>query len=155
MWPPTITPCECAEPGFCPRHQCLKGYWQHRLCRRQPTVFEAYERGEGPGQPPYIPGQLPEEIPEDRIEGPGLMQRGWNLAKASARHVAGGLQSVQDDEFELRQSICRSCDFCDRQHMVCLHAGCGCFLNVKARWASESCPLGKWTSSSNPKPQDL
>jgi len=146
MWPPTITECECAEPGFCHRHQCVKGYWQHRLCRRQPTVFDAYERGEGCGQ-----GQDPITVSEETTPGtdhaPGLLQRGWNFANAGIRHVANGLATVPDDVYETRLTECRRCELCDLQHMVCLQPKCGCFLNVKARWASEACPLGKWKST--------
>lgn len=149
MWPPTITDCECAEPGYCERHQCAKGYWQHRLCRRQPTVFAAYERGEGPGQRLESGVSNSTEAERRSVNGPGLLQRGLNFAKAGIQHIANGMVSVADEIYEARLSVCRNCEFCDQQHMVCLKPECGCFLNVKARWASESCPLGRW--SANPE----
>ncbi|MEJ7594317.1 MAG: DUF6171 family protein [Planctomycetaceae bacterium] len=146
MWPPTITDCECTEPGFCRRHQCVKGYWQHRLCRRQPSVFEAYEKGIGPGQNGEIVVAVDGETSQDSTHGPGLLQRGLNFAKASVRHVASGMTTVTDEVYEGRLTVCRNCEFCDLQHLVCLRPECGCFLNVKAKWASESCPAGKWSS---------
>jgi len=146
MWPPTITNCECAEPGFCQRHQCLKGYWQHRLCRRQESVFLAYEHGEGPGQETSPDTDPSRDDSSPGPAGPGLLRRGLNFAVAGTRHVANGMQSVSDKVYETRLEECRNCEFCDQQHMVCLKPECGCFVKVKARWASESCPLGKWHS---------
>lgn len=150
MWPPTITECECSEPGYCLRHQCIKGYWQHRLCRRQPSVFAAYEHGIGPGQ---VQGQSNGEIPQTvdtPQQGPGLLQRGMNFAKAGLRHIAGGMSSVDDAEYEARLNVCRGCDYCDQTHLVCLRHECGCFLKIKARWATETCPIGRWQTVMDP-----
>ena len=140
MWPPTITECECSSPGFCERHQCVKGYWQHRLCRRVPSVFDTYERGEGPEQ---IMARIVDER-ETEAAGPGLIRRGVNFVQAGARHVSNGMRRVSDETYESRLAVCGSCEFCDKQRMVCLKPQCGCFLKTKARWASEACPLDKW-----------
>lgn len=48
MWPPTLTPCECKEPGWCERHQCQKTPEWHFACRRVQSQFERWEQGEGP-----------------------------------------------------------------------------------------------------------
>lgn len=40
-----VTPCECAEPGWCQRHQCQKSWPLFELCQRRLDVFEAWERG--------------------------------------------------------------------------------------------------------------
>lgn len=48
MWFEAVTPCECPQPGWCPRHQTLKpGVW-HQLCRTQPEYFALWEAGGGP-----------------------------------------------------------------------------------------------------------
>jgi hypothetical protein len=37
--------------------------------------------------------------------------------------------------------------------MICLHAKCGCLLEMKARWESESCPKSLWPAiQSEPPP---
>ncbi|MEQ9586899.1 MAG: hypothetical protein RJS97_02960, partial [Parvibaculaceae bacterium] len=76
--------------------------------------------------------------------GPGFIRRGLNFFKAASRHVADGMQLLEEDQVEARLNVCRSCDHCDTDKMVCLRPECGCFLKVKARWRSEECPLGKW-----------
>ncbi len=45
-----ITPCECDEPGFCNRHQCIKHPAWHLLCRRRIEYYQLWEKGRGPGQ---------------------------------------------------------------------------------------------------------
>jgi hypothetical protein len=45
-----LTPCECPIAGYCPRHKCEKVPHWHWLCKTQPDYFDAWERGEGPGQ---------------------------------------------------------------------------------------------------------
>lgn len=50
---------------------------------------------------------------------------------------------VPEDQFEERRGICRrECDQFDRSCGQC--KVCTCFVDVKARFATEKCPLGKW-----------
>jgi hypothetical protein len=79
------------------------------------------------------------------VHGPGILQRAANFTQAVAAHLADGLSHVSEGEFEERLGVCRACEWCDTVQMVCRHAACGCFLNVKASWSSEQCPLGKWS----------
>src|SRR5205809_1027267 len=44
------TPCQCAQPGFCPRHRCVKPAAWHALCRTRADYFQLWEEGHGPGQ---------------------------------------------------------------------------------------------------------
>ncbi len=46
------TPCECQEPGFCPRHRCEKTAHWHHLCRTRSDYFQLWEDARGPGQAP-------------------------------------------------------------------------------------------------------
>ncbi len=155
MWPPTITPCECSQAGWCERHHCWKPPAMHLLCRRQIKYYEAWEQGSGPCLPdpsaPPLPSEETEtgENPPGQAQpaGPSLTQRAMNLGRAVVRHAADRGQNVADDVYEARLEICRNCSMCDAARMVCLHPSCGCFLNVKARWQSEDCPLKKWPAS--------
>lgn len=147
MWPPTITPCECAAPGYCPRHHCTKDHWEHRLCRRAQSVFDQYERGEGPCAERLRASIDAEQSENATSSGPGLVTRAVNFGKAVVRHVADGLERATDAVIQQRLEICRTCPECDLTNLVCRNAGCGCFLRVKATWRSEDCPLSKWPPS--------
>lgn len=155
MWPPTMTPCECTEPGWCPRHQCRKPAEWHALCRLRLDYFEAWEKGRGL----YLPGDQPSDSFRDRQQieaeeaaalmadessGPGLLQRAWNFSRAAVRHIADAGREVDECTREKRLAVCRDCPDCDTERFVCRHQSCGCFLNIKARWESEDCPAGKW-----------
>ena len=149
MWPPTITPCECTHAGWCERHRCWKLPAMHLLCRRQMKAYQEWEEGRGPClQEP--PASLVEtsatEAERERQTDPSLAQRAMNLGRAIVRHVADKGQTVADDSYEMRLAVCRECELCDTARMVCRHQSCGCFLQIKARWQSEDCPLKKWPS---------
>lgn len=162
MWPPTITPCECQQPGWCERHQCWKPSVWHLLCRRQQRYFDAWERGTGPrleGDAHPVLGNV-ETITEtvepisDSSE-PNLLQKAWNFGKAVVRHTADGARQVDDAVYEGRLTVCRACSSCDIERMVCRDPSCGCYLTVKARWQSENCPLQKWPAVPSVTPPSL
>jgi hypothetical protein len=50
-----ITNCECKLAGFCARHNVKKNAHWHSLCQSKPRYFDAWERGEGPGQRTEMP----------------------------------------------------------------------------------------------------
>ena len=75
---------------------------------------------------------------------PGLMKRGMNFAQASVRHMADGMNQATEVVFEQRLAICRECELCETTMMICRHPKCGCYLQIKASWRSQACPLGKW-----------
>lgn len=146
MWPPTVTPCVCEQPGWCERHRCFKTWPLHLLCRRQMAYYEAWEAGQGPCvetmEEPAEPSS--ETIIGEAAQGPGWGRRMVNFGRAVLRHAGDGLQAVDDAVYEQRLAICRECPMCDQAKMVCHDQSCGCFLNLKARWASEDCPQKKW-----------
>jgi hypothetical protein len=45
-----VTACQCLEPGWCPRHRCVKTVTLFELCRRSTAFFTLWEQGQGPGQ---------------------------------------------------------------------------------------------------------
>jgi hypothetical protein len=133
-----FTPCECQNPGWCERHQCLKPSALFHLCRRNRLWFEAWETGTRP-----CAGE-PEPNETQAQAGPNLVQRALNLGRAVVRHAANGFAQVDDATYESRLEICRACSSCDLTRMVCREQTCGCYLQTKAKWASEGCVLAKW-----------
>lgn len=48
----------------------------------------------------------------------------------------------EEKYYETRLKICKRCPRLFRPTMQCKE--CGCFMRVKARLKSASCPIGKW-----------
>jgi hypothetical protein len=67
-----------------------------------------------------------------------------NLTKALVKHVADGLKKVEIDEYVERLRICNTNKCGMRVKNRCTHEDCGCFLDKKAWWASEDCPMNLW-----------
>lgn len=82
-------------------------------------------------------------------EYPSLPDQGKNLAKFAFEVVKNAMQSealfVSDEIKQQRLSICQSCEYYDASQIRCKH--CGCFLEHKARFALDSCPIDKWRVS--------
>ena len=128
---PTRTACECTSGGWCQRHACYKQEGWYELCRQRPEYFERWEQGRGL----CLPG------PE---LGPGIGHRIWNFLLAIKRHLQNWARKVPRKVYRERISHCKSCSSLDVGRMVCREKQCGCFITLKAKWASEACPLGKW-----------
>ena len=78
-------------------------------------------------------------------EGRGLPPTGKmvkNFAKALVKHVGDGLRKSNLDLYKNRINICNGCDL--REGNRCTHELCGCFIDKKAWWMSEKCPIDKW-----------
>jgi hypothetical protein len=65
-----------------------------------------------------------------------------SFATAVTKHVLDGMSECTEKEFDARIEICKSCDQFDAASFRC--NDCGCFLRTKAKWKTQSCPLGKW-----------
>lgn len=82
---------------------------------------------------------------------PSLFEQGKNLSKFAldlVRHIKstdGKDLMAGDDLFQERMNICIACDRYDQGPNRCKE--CGCYLDVKARLILDSCPLKKWTES--------
>lgn len=68
-----------------------------------------------------------------------------NLGKAVVKHAANGFKKVELEVYRERLAVCEACD--QNKDWKCDQ--CGCYLTVKADWASEHCPLGKWAGDGN------
>lgn len=71
----------------------------------------------------------------------GTIDKIVNLATAITKRVKSDFKNTSKEVFEARLKICNDCQYktkdwrCDQ---------CGCYLSVKAKWESETCPVGKW-----------
>lgn len=79
---------------------------------------------------------------------PNIFVQAKNFAVAVTEHAASGFKNVNDEEYERRIDICRSCPFAikTKDNVQCSRCGCQMTGNViaKARWASQKCPENKW-----------
>ena len=86
-------------------------------------MSEDIKRNEDPATQPALPPKI---------------QMAANLAKALAKHVGDGLKKVSIEQFKERIATCNKCPL--RVKNRCTHPKCGCFIDIKAWWASEDCP---------------
>ena len=81
---------------------------------------------------------------------PSFAQQGKNLAKFSFDVMINAMRSgafmVSDAEQASRTEICRNCEYYDEAQHRCKH--CGCMLAGKIPFAIDSCPITKWSTSS-------
>ena len=66
-----------------------------------------------------------------------------NFSHSLLNHIQSGFKQVDSDTKQARLEICKTCDQYDSSLIRCNN--CGCFLLIKAAWASEDCPLKKWS----------
>jgi hypothetical protein len=76
---------------------------------------------------------------------PSILQMSKNLATSTIKHVSTGMAQAEKKEREKRLEICVSCDRYNAEDKTCLE--CGCYLEIKTKWASEACPIGLWGST--------
>ena len=75
---------------------------------------------------------------------PGLLKRAGSLAKAIGAETKAKIQGqpkLTQEQVAARLAVCGSCDQL-RSNRTC--AKCGCFVDAKARFISQGCPLRKW-----------
>lgn len=65
-----------------------------------------------------------------------------NFSNSLYNHVQSGFKQVDEETKNNRLKICKDCEFYEDSLIRCNK--CGCFLLIKAAWASEDCPLQKW-----------
>jgi hypothetical protein len=75
-----------------------------------------------------------------RLIEPGILLKGWNLAKTMAQFATSGFALTSREMYDKRLAICDACPM-HRGHK-CL--ACGCYLPVKAAMAVAECPDGRW-----------
>ena len=82
-------------------------------------------------------------------EYPSLPEQGKNLAKFTFEVVKQALSSnalfVSEEVKQERLKICSTCEYYDAEKVKCKHSGC--FLQQKASFALDSCPIDNWSVS--------
>lgn len=77
---------------------------------------------------------------------PSISQQAFNYGKALVRHALNpGL--VSPELAKARLAVCETCEWFRPEDRRCAHPSCGCFLDEKATWKSEDCPIKKWPES--------
>lgn len=72
---------------------------------------------------------------------PPLATQAGNLALAVGQHAMSGFKSTDEETLTSRNSIC---DICDDMRSDGRCSKCGCYMQIKAKWDSAKCPVGKW-----------
>jgi hypothetical protein len=88
-------------------------------------------------------------VPEQKLGGPSLPRKAWNLAASLVAFVTDGCKTVDREEYERRLAICDGCVPPDGYRTGNYCAGCGCRLSLKARGRAFKCPEEKWTVNSS------
>jgi len=97
--------------------------------------------GQGfPGGGQGFPGDG--EQPSVGSRRPSFFQMTKNAGASMMNHAMNSFQSVPANVKEERISICEGCEHYNSETTRCDE--CGCFINIKADWASEKCPIDKW-----------
>jgi hypothetical protein len=90
-------------------------------------------------------------------EFPSFAEQARNIVNSStkiaAQVVSGGDIMVSDDVRKMRILTCIHCDLFDEQSARCTE--CGCFIETKSKFTTESCPLGKWENGLIDKKQNM
>ena len=94
------------------------------------AIFQGIRYNESMNNIPeqYEPPAYEPVIREDTIEA-----RPWHLATEA---------KVDQEEFDRRMSICRSCEFLKKPAEQC--SKCGCFMKLKTKIDRAHCPIHKW-----------
>ena len=71
-----------------------------------------------------------------------ILDKTKSFLKSSLSYAMSGFKNVTDNQKKERLNICESCDKINKENKTC--SECGCYLDIKTGWATESCPLGKW-----------
>tara|TARA_R110002020_G_scaffold23035_1_gene77159 strand:- start:4643 stop:4975 length:333 start_codon:yes stop_codon:yes gene_type:complete len=82
----------------------------------------------------------PKAINLQKNKMPGAVRQVWNFTKSVTNYVRSGMENIDDQGYQVRLKICDGCPF--RENDRCTK--CGCFIEVKARWAKEACPDHRW-----------
>lgn len=80
------------------------------------------------------------KLPKDKDTPPGPAAKLLTFGKAVVRHAADRGKPAAPEVKAARLALCTLCE-----HRTDDRCGkCGCVVEWKAGWASESCPVGKW-----------
>lgn len=119
-------------------------YWEKRLEANTKDV-ELYNRILASYEK-TLPGHKKTSPASPTVEAPGVWQMMKTAAVAGKNFVKSGMHFVSEEQFNLRETICKGCEYWNPKGYgntgQCLQ--CGCATKAKLKMASESCPLKKW-----------
>jgi len=141
------TGCVCPVAMYCQRHNMQKTPHFHKLCQNHQGYFNMWEQCKGPGQNPNDCSSKPQESAKKEdgqptVSEPSLWQKAKNFVPALTKQVVSGNPQASQETIDARLKICSECPFFNKEKVKCNH--CGCPLLTKTKWATSSCPIGKW-----------
>jgi len=89
------------------------------------------------------------ELGPDRKLDPGFLRKAKNFTIAVSKHIGDGMKELDEEAYQERVETCKACPSFNPVKKNCRERDCGCNIYKKARWRSESCPLGKWKPQEN------
>ena len=125
--------CICDNPGWCERHKMQKVGRLFDICKLDNDLGARYRK-------------LWDEKVAEKEFAP-VAQQAVSFFKSLAKHMMNGFKYASDDEYKRRLEICNECE--SNRNDRCVE--CGCFVSIKAKWASEECPLRKWMKFNDDK----
>ena len=75
------------------------------------------------------------------MKKPGKLKKLSNFTLAAAKFAAGGFIESSKEVYDSRVLTCLACKYYDLDTDDCNK--CGCPIEVKAKWSTESCPENK------------
>lgn len=122
-------PCDCSE-GYCSHYNTTATGSKYKLLHENSKKGIAFRKA-------YIKDQIISKNTEELSSFDKL----YNLTKSLILFLKSDLKEVTKKTYEARLAVCLLCD--KNKKWEC--SECGCKLQIKAKWASETCPLQKWT----------
>ena len=115
--------------------------------KNEEGIYTCVNCGGQSGQYQYCPSGEDNETQDDSSiqqvsSTPSFLQMAKNAGASVVNHAMNSFQSVPANVKEERISICQGCEHYNSETTRCNE--CGCFINIKADWASEKCPIDKW-----------
>ena len=80
------------------------------------------------------------KVKKKKKKMPSLANQAWNLVKSTTDYVQSGMENVSADDYKVRLKVCGGCPFREKDRCT----KCGCFIQVKAKWKTATCPDHRW-----------
>ena len=102
-------------------------------------------------EPPHLLCRSHMVLVNETEDSPSIASKAKHFMSSLYGHVKNGLEMCPETIIEERYSICQSCEFF--KDSTCQKCGCPLVRDrifvSKLAWASEKCPIGKWTEYKN------
>jgi hypothetical protein len=132
--------CECKQAGWCVKRQRNVGSREFAYCSGTSGLTREEELA-------YLKVL---DSPSVLQSAKGISKKIWKFTEAFAKWVKSGFKIVQQEDLDKRLNVCKTCEHFNSTLTKCDY--CGCLLSIKARWATEDCPLtpSKWPAIALP-----